>query len=383
MNRVLLLVAGFLLWAGGAFAFDADFKPIEGGVFDVEGGPIPYVVDPVGSDDIEGTDATTAIDDSFRAWACVPGTKIRFENQGNGPRTLNLNDGKNTLFWDESGSECLMGAGTLGITLGTTAGVRSSADICFNGKDHTWGVGKNTDVQSIAMHEIGHFIGLDHPCDNENDTSTCLPSTEAVMFPSWSGLLEREALRSDVAGVTTLYPQGENDESGCEGPFRQGEICTCNDFCASGLVCVPDFEGTLRCGRNCSAADSDCGADAVCVLDVPQDGQDAVGTCVRVGEALSPPGALCAVAGDCESGVCNAVASLRRSICQAQCETSDDCAGGSCFEGLCLGGFSDEDCPVIEDPDCTCASSSSSSAAASWGVAALALLGWTLRRRRH
>lgn len=374
-------LGGALLAAAPTRAFDEAFKPIEGGVFDVDGGPIGYVIDPVGSEDLELDDVITAIDDSFRAWACVPGTKVRFENKGAGPRVLDLGDGQNTLFWDESGADCLMGPGTLGITLGTTSGVRSAADICFNGKDHTWGVGKDTDVQSIAMHEIGHFIGLDHPCDNDGDTSTCLPVTEAIMFPSWSGVPERAVLDSDIAGVTALYPLEEGDASGCEGPFRQGERCSCNDECVEGLVCVPDNEGDLRCGRRCSVAEADCGAGAVCVLDVPQDGQDALGVCVSIPDGRGPPGALCTVNAECESALCTASIKLRRSVCQAPCSSDDDCAGGTCFDDICLGGFSDEECPVAEDPGCGCDAQTPSSGVLS-SMAALALLGLVRRRRR-
>jgi hypothetical protein len=259
---------------------------------------------------------------------------------------------------------------------------RRSADICFNGLYHTWGVGKDTDVQSIAMHEIGHLIGLDHPCDNDAATDTCLPVTQAIMFPSWSGSPERELLASDIAGAVGLYPAGEGDTSGCEGPFRAGERCTCNDECVEGLVCAPDVEGDLRCGRTCSTSDRDCGTGSVCVFDAPSGEGDAVGLCVRAAAPDLPPGALCGNGTDCASGTCIAQFTIGSSICQVPCERSADCGNGTCFEGTCLGGFESEACPALDDGSCTCRGMTGGPVPlAGLGLAAV-LLGLLQRRRR-
>jgi hypothetical protein len=380
-----VLVASFLM-APAAVAFDGAFKPL-GGVWDVEGGPITYVLDPAGSADIGDDSELDAIRDAFRGWACVPGTSLRFEEgEGPGPRVMSTDDGKNTLMWDESGNDCLMGPGTLGITVGDVgSNPRNAADICFNGRDHTWGVATETDVQSIALHEIGHFIGLDHPCDNDQDSASCIPSTRALMFPSWSGVPEREPLESDIAGVLDLYPAGADDPSGCQGPFRAGERCACNDECVEGLVCAPDGTGELRCGRTCGVRDRDCGSGSTCVLDVPQDGQDAVGLCIRAERNAKPPGSICATGTECDSGTCGALISLGTSICQARCTGDDDCAGGSCFEGFCLGGFESEACPVLE-PDCGCTTTTTTTTTTTpaLGVGlAVGMLGVMLRRRRR
>lgn len=380
-----VLVASFLM-ASSASAFDGAFKAL-GGVWDVEGGPITYVLDPTGSEDIADDSDLEAIRSAFRGWACVPGTSVRFEEGDEpGPRVVATDDGVNTLFWDETGNDCLMGPGTLGVTVGDVGSdPRNAADICFNGKDHTWGIATETDVQSIALHEIGHFIGLDHPCDNDQDPASCIPSTRALMFPSWSGAPEREPLESDIAGVVSLYPSSQGDPSGCEGPFRAGERCACNDECVDGLVCAPDGTGELRCGRTCSSRDRDCGSGSTCVLDVPQDGQDAVGLCIRAGQNSKPAGSICGTGTECESGTCGALITLGASICQVRCTGDSDCAGGSCFEDFCLGGFASEACPVIE-PDCACTSaeaSSSSSSPPAAGVAVVTGVAILLLRRRR
>lgn len=379
MLRLCLPVV--LLASATAVAFDGAFKPL-GGVWDLEGGPIVYVLDPAGSADLPDDDAELeALRDSFRAWACIEGTSLRFEEGAEpGPRRVATDDGKNTLFWDETGNECLMGPGTLGITVGDVGGTRTSADICFNGFNHTWGIGKDTDVQSIAMHEIGHMIGLDHPCDNDADTASCLPVSQAIMFPSWSGGAERQLLESDIAGAVGLYPS-TGDDAGCEGPFRAGERCSCNDDCVEGLVCAPDVEGELRCSNTCSAQNRNCGGGSACVLDVPVDGGDPVGLCVRVAPPALPPGAICSTSTDCVSGTCAAVISLGASICQSPCDGDGDCAGGSCFEGFCLGGFESEVCPDTGG-GCACAATDDG-AGVGVGVGVASVVLRALRRRRR
>lgn len=379
VKRLVPLLGLFVL-APAALAFDDAFKVIDGGAWDVSGGPIPFSLEPNGSEDIPGDDDLEALRASFRAWACVEGTSVRFEETDE-PGVAELgDDGVNTLFWDEDGSLCQMGPGTLGITLGDAGqGTRKQADICFNGRDSDWGVGTNTDVQSIAMHEIGHFIGLDHPCDNDQDPGTCLPDTQSLMFPSWSGRNEREPLASDVEGVTTLYPADPDLPTGCEGPFGPGERCKGSCDCVEGLQCVPDSKGTLRCGSTCSTDDADCGTGLVCVLDVPSDGS-AGGTCVAV-NGLKPAAAICTRGAECQSGNCVADIKLARSLCLAQCDNDDDCAGGTCSDGKCFGGFEAVECEGEEEEPPSCFGCNAAGPDGAFVVVVAGLV-FAVRRRR-
>ena len=84
-------------------------------------------LEPTGSEDVTDGSDLQALRDAFRAWECVRGTSLRFaEGDGPGPATLDLSDGKNTLFWDENRAFDL-GPGTLGVTLGDTSGTRTAA----------------------------------------------------------------------------------------------------------------------------------------------------------------------------------------------------------------------------------------------------------------
>lgn len=378
-SAAALALITLVLPAGRAVAFDDAFKTL-GFQWDISAGPIPVSLEPSGSDDIDDGSDLVAVRAAFNAWACTEGTSIRFEEtEEPGLAAFDNGDGVNSVFWDEDGSACGMGPGTLGIG----GGDGETGDICFNGRDSTWGVGTATDVQSIAMHEIGHFIGFAHPCDNDADESSCIPSSRAIMFPAWSGENERDLRQSEIDGVRSVYPADPDLPSGCNGPFGPGEKCLCNDECVEGLVCIPDAQQVPRCGRTCAANAADCGTGAVCVLDVPQDGGVAPGSCVAI-TGQKPAGAICGQANECQSGTCLANIDLGTSICLAPCGNDDDCAGGTCFSDFCLGGFESIACeePTIEDCQCSSTSVSTSSLSMAPGAFVVSALAFLLRRRR-
>ena len=68
------------------------------------------------------------------------------------------------------------------------------AEIYFN--DYfAWNVdGSDIDIETVAFHEIGHALGLDHSAD-----------TEAAMYAYYQGV-RRSPSPDDVAGISTLYP---------------------------------------------------------------------------------------------------------------------------------------------------------------------------------
>jgi MYXO-CTERM domain-containing protein len=380
MRRVALAC---LFLAVPASAFDGAFRPSEGAPWDVEQGPVVFVLEPNGSDDIAGSADLDAVRAAFRAWECVAGTKLRFqEDEGPGPARVDLSDGKNTVFWDET-NENGFGPGTLGVTVSDNSpGVpRQAADIVFNGFHHTWSTDDGpsaTDVGSIAIHEIGHFLGLDHPCDKAPDGRefNCNGSERSIMTPAWDGAVGRAPLPDDVAGVRALYPA--DDDSTCDGPFRKGEPCTCDDECVDGLVCVRTGEGPKQvCAPRCAANNSDCGSGFACVLSPPEDEAPAAGVCVPHVAGQKPAGAVCVSNNECAEGrACALLFPVSRSLCQDACELDSDCPAGRCFEGFCLGGATNEQCRAPSPDGCACASSTMP------GVALfLAALAFSRRRR--
>ncbi|WP_169977032.1 matrixin family metalloprotease [Tautonia rosea] len=76
---------------------------------------------------------------------------------------------------------------------GTLAG-----DVVFNSTS-TWNVGANFDLQTVAIHEIGHSLGLGH-----SEFST------AVMYDTYNGV--KQGLTSDdIAGIRSLYGVRQHD----------------------------------------------------------------------------------------------------------------------------------------------------------------------------
>lgn len=381
---VALSLGAWLMRSPAALAYDGAFLPIEGGAWNVDNGPVPFSLDPAGSDDIADASDDDALRDAFRAWACVVGTKLRFEETEEPGVAAIEDDGINTLFWDET-NEFGLGPATLGVTVGDAGGAeRSSADIVFNGYDSTWSTDDGpsaVDVGSIALHEIGHFLGLDHPCDKEGgQESNCNGPEQSVMTPVWGNAIDRAPLPDDEEGVRALYP-ADDEESRCDGPYRKGEACSCDEECIEGLVCViPAGGGKSTCGETCASDDSDCGPGFACVLSLPEGDDRAEGVCVKSEDGNKPAGSVCINAGECADGTCALLFDLTRSICQEYCETDDDCSEGRrCYENFCLGGTSHETCPVPPG-GCGCTQSSSSPWAGAGALGALAL--FVLRRRR-
>ncbi len=66
----------------------------------------------------------------------------------------------------------------------------------FDDDEHTWATdGTDFDIETVALHEIGHLLGMLHEPVN----------TAAVMFPNYEGV-RRTLHPDDLAGLRTLYP---------------------------------------------------------------------------------------------------------------------------------------------------------------------------------
>jgi len=124
------------------------------------------------------------------------------------PPTSQSENNHNDVLWDDTiYGESWGGTGTLGITLliYDQNNVNIEVDILFNTTPGiTWDSFRGnlqpvkSDLRRIALHELGHFLGLDHP-DDANPPQ----NVAAIMNSSESNTYDLTA--DDIAGAQFLY----------------------------------------------------------------------------------------------------------------------------------------------------------------------------------
>ncbi|MCI0407068.1 MAG: matrixin family metalloprotease, partial [Acidobacteria bacterium] len=168
--------------------------------------PLPMLISSAGSDNVPGSDDTNAIIAAQQSWTNINTEFFAFTAPTVGTGTaLNATDGKNSIFFDETGANFGVGSTAIAFTalnFSASTGVISDTDLLFNGL-LTYSTATPTpagvfDIQSIATHELGHVQGLDHA-----------GLINAVMFPIGAdGLQFQRSLASDDRiGTSLLYPE--------------------------------------------------------------------------------------------------------------------------------------------------------------------------------
>jgi hypothetical protein len=309
----------------------------------------------------------------------------------------------------------------------------SEADIYLN-SSFEWTTGVPVDerksVQAVLTHEMGHALGLLHPC--ELDAADGAPECSASdafavteMYPVYSP--DQISLSDDdVAGVCFLYGPGCNSATCPEDTLCVGGVCQplCGDApCPPNSACDRDRCVPTGCGAASCLGDS-CSRDADCALHEFCN----AGACARGQQSL---GDLCQAARECADGACfegacaeacagntcreGGACDVDDGVCVAQlapmgasCEFSTDCSGGYCAaegaaDAVCTRacGEGEPPCPngwacrrTNQDRVCAPAAPSSSTCAFTPApdstsrylalVTTLGVVFWrALRRRRH
>ncbi|RME04395.1 MAG: hypothetical protein D6805_03195 [Planctomycetota bacterium] len=172
---------------------------------------VDYTIHSAGSDDIPDKSEEVAIRLAFQAWNNVSSAQIQFQEDPTYSQVSDISAKKSDgttpihlVIFDENNATGLFSPGStivaLTPVLSNSNGEILDADIVFNGRDHNFstdGKANTFDVQSIATHEIGHFLGLDH---SANRTATMYPFSRPNEYHLRSLSLD------DVAGVNALYP---------------------------------------------------------------------------------------------------------------------------------------------------------------------------------
>lgn len=240
----------------------------------------------------------------------------------------------------------------------------NEADLLLNAESFRWALDAGPtdarDLRAVVTHELGHVLGLLHPCelDGRDGAGPCVPSHDtSALHPLYS--VRQRALSVDERdGLCALYP---TICSGSCNPTPEPECatdveCPSTAWCDRGTcsprgthadACLDDSE----CAGLC-AADGWCSSTCDENRDCPPFYACRSGLCASTGGGYGTP---CEAGRDCASGVC--ITGLVRApdgYCSRPC--GDACPAGE----LCR--VIDEQAVCAPPPSSGCAAGGAGSA---------------------
>lgn len=245
----------------------------------------------------------------------------------------------------------------------------TEADVYLNFDEHEFSMGAATvdalDAHAVILHELGHLLGLGHPCGDSGAPACGDIDETSALFPIYGGL--RALSDDDRAGVCALYPGDV-----CVPSCAEGSVCLrgmCVDTC-SGSSCEPPPDGCTdgSCADEACLAESDCSHSVCSYFGV------STGRCVPPGST----GAACAHGEDCASGLCLASSQLGRSVCTRACTFEGECG----VDQRCAAVADASVCAPLEPPAGGCSAASSRTGHTGVGCVLLAS-GWVVFRSRR
>lgn len=166
-----------------------------------------------------------AVGRAFDTWQAVPSAAISYQFGGVTAALPGDEDGLATLGFRNRPDLDRVLAST-SFVIDVVSGALVEADILFN-SSFAWSVvsageASRFDLQSIALHEVGHLSGLGHSALGETELreggGRRVIASEAVMFPiafTAGSVAGRNLKADDVAGISDLYP--ESGAGGSDG----------------------------------------------------------------------------------------------------------------------------------------------------------------------
>lgn len=220
MTRRLLLIASLVaLMAAPAAAYLKLGFRVGGRITTVRwtDRPVRYFVTNRGDNGVTASQFQQAMTRAFATWENEPTIDISFTFVGFTGAEPFDDDGMNVLgFQAEPELERVLGA--TGFTIDNVSGRILESDIFFN-SIFDWtvapsGDAERFDLESVALHEIGHMIGLGHSAIGETTLANGrrrVIAKQAVMFPiafPSGNTSDRRLKADDIAGASDIYPQG-------------------------------------------------------------------------------------------------------------------------------------------------------------------------------
>jgi hypothetical protein len=176
--------------------------------------PIRYFISDVGVNGVTPQQFQAAVDRAFTTWHGVENVDISAQFAGFVQASPGSEDGASVIgFLNRPSQDRTLAATTF--TVDVTDGRVLESDIFFN-SIFGWSTAQagdpsSFDVESIALHETGHMLGLSHSALGETELiagGRRVIAAESVMFPiafSRGNIADRTLKADDISGITDIY----------------------------------------------------------------------------------------------------------------------------------------------------------------------------------